>query len=293
MTTLAPIKTPEPTPTPQPGFTGLLGSTGNTTAQATGQGLLGIQTAQVPTVAPVKAEVNPGETVEGITNRLLGEDSTYMQRARSLAEQKANERGLLNSSIAAGAGTAAAIDASLNIAQPDASIYSSKRIADAAADNEANRLNAANQLQASQFNAQQGNNFTLAQQDNALKQKQLDLSRFTEEQRVTLLELQNKYQTQLNNDSQFSDQYKSYVDAIFRIDSDPNLNAEAKVAAKNLQTEALRSYANIRNLGLDLSFLPAAPAAPAQTPAPQQRPLIRNGIFYDSNNNGSFGWDGG
>ena len=51
---------------------------------------------------------------------MLSTDSPYLTRARSRAAQYANSRGLLNSSIAATAGEAAAIDAAAPIATADA-----------------------------------------------------------------------------------------------------------------------------------------------------------------------------
>lgn len=56
-------------------------------------------------------------------SKLLSKDSDYMTRARTRAMQTASGRGLLNSSMAAGAGEAAAIDAGLPIAQQDATTF--------------------------------------------------------------------------------------------------------------------------------------------------------------------------
>ena len=53
-------------------------------------------------------------------NSLLATDSPYIQMARTRAAQTANSRGLLNSSIAAGAGEAAAIERAAPLAQSDA-----------------------------------------------------------------------------------------------------------------------------------------------------------------------------
>jgi len=53
-------------------------------------------------------------------SKLLQQDNPYMQRAVARANEYSNSRCLLNSSIAAGAGTAAAIDSALPIAQQDA-----------------------------------------------------------------------------------------------------------------------------------------------------------------------------
>ena len=77
--------------------------------------------ASTPAPAPVAARtITDPETVSGQLNALLSKDSTYMQSARSNAMATANSRGLINSSIAAGAGEKAAIDSSLPIAQQDA-----------------------------------------------------------------------------------------------------------------------------------------------------------------------------
>lgn len=68
-------------------------------------------------------------------SRLLSKDSEYMTRARTKAAQTAASRGLMNSSIAAGAGEAAAIDAGLPIAQQDASTNATAQRDNAAARN--------------------------------------------------------------------------------------------------------------------------------------------------------------
>ena len=94
------------------------------------------------TVAPAERQTTPepvreaapgvgeGQALPGVSGRLKGllsEDSPYIDRARTSARQAANRRGLMNSSIAAGAGEAAAIDAALPIAQADAGIAAGER----------------------------------------------------------------------------------------------------------------------------------------------------------------------
>ncbi|GEK48429.1 hypothetical protein HPA02_27120 [Bisbaumannia pacifica] len=53
-------------------------------------------------------------------NQLLGSNSPLMQRAATQGQQLANQRGLLNSSMAAGAAQGAMIDRALPVAQQDA-----------------------------------------------------------------------------------------------------------------------------------------------------------------------------
>lgn len=67
--------------------------------------------------------VAPNQTVASQLETLLAKDSPLMQRARTRALQTANARGLANSSMAAEAGEAAAIDSMLPVAQADAGTF--------------------------------------------------------------------------------------------------------------------------------------------------------------------------
>ena len=90
--------------------------------------------AKVPTFQPVVAatgsgpaavtrEVNSNELTSTNLQKLLQSDSPYLQQARDKAMLTANSRGLVNSTLAAGAGESAAIDATLPIATADATTY--------------------------------------------------------------------------------------------------------------------------------------------------------------------------
>jgi hypothetical protein len=68
----------------------------------------------------VQGELSEGATVEGRLNGLLSQNNDYIKRARTSADQTSNRRGMLNSSMAAGAAEGAAIDRALPIAQQDA-----------------------------------------------------------------------------------------------------------------------------------------------------------------------------
>ena len=114
-------------------------------------------------------DLTKSETVAGNLNDLLNQDSAYMQSARNSALGQANSRGLINSSIAIGAGQTAAINAALPIAQQDASAAS------------ASGLSAQNANQSNQTAGFQGYiNSSLAEQNNdsaaSLKQMEVDQS---------------------------------------------------------------------------------------------------------------------
>lgn len=100
------------------------------------------------------------ETVSGQLDSLMKLDSPLMQRAEAGAVQTANRRGLVNSSMAAGAGQAAMIDAAMPIATADANIYGQASRDNQSADNNALQFTAGSRNTGSQFNAGQANQLT-------------------------------------------------------------------------------------------------------------------------------------
>lgn len=140
-----------------------------TAAQPT-TGLIGMNlpaTGQAMTYTPEMRQINAAtDTVQGQVNSILSKDTPLMQRARTLATQQMAQRGLVNSSINAGAGTAAMIDRALPIAQQDASTYNTVASDNVAAKN-----------RASEFGAGQLNQFTLQKSDQDFQSTQADLTR--------------------------------------------------------------------------------------------------------------------
>lgn len=106
--------------------------------------------ASTRTVDPTK------ETASGQLNTLLSTGSPYLDLARGQAAQEANSRGLLNSSMAAGAGEAAAIGAAAPIATHDADTYTA-----ASRDNQS-AVNTANQFTAGEANTNSRTNAAAA-----------------------------------------------------------------------------------------------------------------------------------
>jgi hypothetical protein len=79
---------------------------------------------RAPAATPATREIDPAkETVAGQMESLLKKDSPYLRYAREETARQANRRGLINSLMAAGAGTEAGIKAALPIAQQDAKSY--------------------------------------------------------------------------------------------------------------------------------------------------------------------------
>ena len=79
---------------------------------------------------------NQNELVSGQLNGLLESTSPYIQQARAQAGAQSASRGLLNSSIASGAGQNAAIAAALPIAQGNAQEYANTAAANQMAGNQ-------------------------------------------------------------------------------------------------------------------------------------------------------------
>jgi len=71
--------------------------------------------------------IKPSATVAGQLSSLLSSDSKYIQQARLGAQEQAQERGMLNTSMASGAGEAAAIQSALPIAQQDAQTFATSQ----------------------------------------------------------------------------------------------------------------------------------------------------------------------
>lgn len=134
--------------------------------------------------------VNNTATVQDRLNGLLSQGSDYMQLARTQALQNMNSRGLSNSSMAIGAGQAAAIAAGMPIASQDASMLNATSYANQNALNNAAAFNANvyNQYglanlgylnQAAQFNAganNAANQFNANAMNNALMANQNSLN---------------------------------------------------------------------------------------------------------------------
>lgn len=109
-------------------------------------------TTYTPTVRQIDGDK---ETVAGQLKGLLY--SPLADLARTGAAQTAASRGLLNSSMAAGAGESAAIGASLPIAQADAATFNKQGLSNQQFQNDAGQFNASEGNKLGMFNADSAN----------------------------------------------------------------------------------------------------------------------------------------
>lgn len=94
------------------------------------------------------------ETVSGQINSLLSENSPVLQQARSDAMRSANDRGMLNSAMAASGGTDAVIRSAAAIGQQNASTWSNAADYNTALKNQTTMWNADQANQTARANAQ-------------------------------------------------------------------------------------------------------------------------------------------
>jgi len=103
---------------------------------------------------PVQRQVDAAkDTTSGQLQRIVAEDSPLMQQARAQAKQDMAARGLVNSSMAQGAGVAAMLEKATPIAKADADTYFSQGITN---QNSANVGGQFNVNQQNQFGLQKG-----------------------------------------------------------------------------------------------------------------------------------------
>lgn len=188
-------------------------------------------------------DVTSPQTVQGQAAGIIDAESPLMQQARGRAMQQMNERGLINSSLAAQAAQDAVMDRAIQIGSQDASTNASS----------------------AQFNANQQNAWNLAQQQ--MEYQRWALMQNFENQKQ-LQEVESKYSAQLNSDAAFQKQYAMYLDALFQIDMNTALDDQTKLAMKRQRAQELDDYVAINKLGINMDF--SDYWASKQTSAPKQ-----------------------
>ena len=104
------------------------------------------------------------QTVAGQVEDLIAKNSPLMQQAETSALQQMNRRGLLNSSMAVGAGQEAVMKQALPIAQADATAYQAQAKFNAEQSNQLSQFNATLTSEASKFGANATNVIATANQ---------------------------------------------------------------------------------------------------------------------------------
>ncbi len=206
----------------------------------------GMATSTGYQAAPYKVE--PQGLVQNQLQSIVAKDSPLMQQAARISNQKMNDRGLVNSSMAIGAGQDAVISQAAPIAQADAAAYNT------AMTNTANQENAARQ-----FGATASNNVQLSNQaatNEALKSQQqgtiqltnakmtadtqVALGNLDTDTKAALTAMDDRTKSLLQSNQGASNAYVQAVTNIGQIQTNPNLGEAAKKAAIDTQINLLR-----------------------------------------------------
>lgn len=166
------------------------------------------------------------DTVEGRIESIINKDSPLMTQAATRGKQYANTRGLLNSSIAAGATQQAVLDAALPIASQDASTSVNVKQNNAQAGNQALQTTSANQTQAALTHY------------SGLKETELQQLRGDQAENIAGIEASYK---NLIQGSQSASSFFTQMSAdISRILADPEIPAAQKQQLIDKQVELLQ-----------------------------------------------------
>ncbi len=235
---------------------------------------------------PAQFEVDPGkQTVAGQLTSLLSSGNPYLEAARSGAMETANSRGVLNSSMAAGAGEAAAINSALPVASADASTYNNAENFNKSADNTALQFGANTENQAGLIGTQTEAQKQIAQQAADIQTGQVlpaqtaaqkELTAATgEQQRQTLAQsgqqdiatqtlrgeqatdlanIEAQYKTLIQASASAADVMKNASGAVGAIMADTTTTTEQKQAAVNTVSQLVRSSLAVSGSIADLDL---------------------------------------
>jgi hypothetical protein len=268
--------------------------------------------ATASTYDPSKYVVTPDQTVEGRAANLVKDDSVLMQQARVRANQDAQSKGLLSSSLAVGAGQNAVLDKAVPIASQDAAAYNAAMTNTMNAENAAKNFGAASKNQASLANAQletdvSKTNAGMAHQwalanldaDTKVKLANLDVKTRTAlaqldadtRSALGLLDVQSRQLLQANTSAQAM--FQSTITDITNISMNATMSQEAKDAAVATQIRLLRQglalvarvssteFAALSDLDLSQYFkklIPPSPSPSGQGSEPSASNLGNNAV---------------
>ncbi len=235
------------------------------------------------------ATVTPFNESKGAAARVADiarTDGPLMQLADTRAKQEMNRRGLLNSSMAVGAGQAAVLSAATPLAQTDAQLSQQMDVQGMQATNQAARDNAGIRAEAAgqgvklsesarQFGVnEQGTNDRFAQDQNnrLLIQAREAASRQTIAQmgdtnRLAAIELENKWRSDLNANQDLSKAWGTMMEGVNQIQTNRDLDGATKTTLVQQRLDQFARFAAHikRASGVDVEDLLAFNTAPPMT----------------------------
>lgn len=258
-------------------------ATANNVAQATGANYTGTG-YDATKAAQTDWNVDKNQTVAGQLENVINKGSPLLDKAQADAAQTANGRGLLNSAMAAGAGTSALLDKALQIATPDANTYASSASTNAASKNaneqfNANASNTANQYSAGakntsdQFNAQTNTTTSLA---NANAQNSANTFDAQGRLDAAKTEYQGALQTALTNSTEANKVVLANMDASIK-SSLADIEARFKTQMQTSQSSATMYSDTMKSIGAIMTN-PDLDGPAKQAAINQQMAALQNGL---------------
>jgi len=231
--------------------------------------------ASTKNVATTQA-TDPNSLVSNNMNGLLSQANPYITSAVTRAKQFGNKRGLLNSSITAGAGEAAAISAALPIAQGDAAAQSRQSLNNQQYLNSASNQNASLGTSVAMNNASQANNMSqfnsrgvdainqvntgasnTAAHFNANQQNAVNQGNQNVQAKIDLANQNTVANQRLNATQSTNGLMSSYLSAYTQIQTNSTLNAANKTTAlANLKTQMNKAQDAFAAVNTSLAGLP-------------------------------------
>ena len=192
--------------------------------------------------------LNPAtDTTSGQLNSVIDQNSPLMQRAKALGMQTANDRGMLNSSIAAGEAQNAVLAAATPIAQSNAAANLQTGLTNVQNANTMAQTNVQQQNQAAAAGAQAVNTASL---QNVQNTQQTNLANASEINKINSLAVDENTKLMLQNivsgnaqliqgNAELGQMYNSTMQNIQAITMSTTMDAAAKQAAVNNQITLL------------------------------------------------------
>lgn len=232
-------------------------------------------------LADHQTQIGDNSLVSNQLNGLLSADNPYMQQATTRGNQEAQRRGLLSSSLAAGAVEGARINAALPIAQQDAQTYANADLQDSAYTQQGNLANQAFGQQQSLNQQNFGYNTQLAdqsfghnqqlQQDQFGFNTQLSDQTFQQNQQLNdqqfgynqqLNEQQNTANAQLQQDNQIATIQRDTNAQISAIENNPNLSPAQRNEminnALSLQSAQIQAIQSGNQVAVNFTYPPSS-----------------------------------
>jgi hypothetical protein len=187
-----------------------------------------------------ESQVNPANTVEGRATGMLATGNQFLQAAQAASNRTMNSRGLLNSSMAASAGTKAAIETAIPIATADSAMFGDMEKQNNQARNDS-ALN--NQVANLEYQKSLNNAAITGALTTQEAQKSFEMQKMQDNAQMQRIEIDNAFKAQANLDSLDSNERNALIStsaamssemmgSIERIMRDTNIEgATAKQAA--------------------------------------------------------------